>query len=657
MGELDGVRAARRFAWIRVAGWFVELSLAFFGFSALRQDAPLLALPMLIAFVVGIVKFHDQTSTLLLAPHVKPWFRKTVCGLVFGVGVVCLAASFPLSIDGLGLFGFTVTYLGVGLAIAVGRNHPKAATYGAWLLGGAAASWILGVVLFAVTGRLLTVVLLVSALALAPAGMSMLSRAATLTRAAEWWDTRRPLTVLPTSRWLPLVGAVVIAGVLGFAVSMLGVRITALLFVAAAAMLLAIISRSNVDITVVVIVGSVVWALAQGDVDRPDELAYRPDRPVLVALGDSFMSGEGADEFYDGTNRSGVNGCRQAPTAYAVVLVTAPDPQFPERLAFEACSGALTGGVREQLARVEASDIAPDDVGLVLVSAGGNDALFGVVGRGCLLPGDCAEFEQAVIEHLEVVRGELTELYTALAATDAFPKEKVAVVPYPVPISPTKTYADGVTPCRYSPFSPAEHEFLHRYTIALNELIVTTAQAAGLAVVDTMPDALRDHRICDGPAGEVGVNFLAFNGMRGTLEQSVLPANWVHNSLHPNATGHELMARAVSDWCAAEDCMNTGVEPTRPPADDAALVQEAEVAMAEAPAPDGGRCTVDDIGSTDSDEVGDCIYRAAYRRTGLALLWPGSFVVLGLLTLWVMLLWIVAAVRRRVEDSVTPAAG
>jgi hypothetical protein len=37
---------------------------------------------------------------------------------------------------------------------------------------------------------------------------------------------------------------------------------------------------------------------------------------VLVALGDSYMSGEGAPVFFDGTD-NGVSQCRQAPTVWA----------------------------------------------------------------------------------------------------------------------------------------------------------------------------------------------------------------------------------------------------------------------------------------------------------------------------------------------------
>jgi hypothetical protein len=54
--------------------------------------------------------------------------------------------------------------------------------------------------------------------------------------------------------------------------------------------------------------------------------------------------------------------------------------------------------------------------------------------------------------------------------------------------------------------------------------------------------------------------------VNGTLEQTVSPINWFHNSLHPNARGHELMRGALLDWLDAHPDLE--VVAPRPTGDD-----------------------------------------------------------------------------------------
>ena len=63
------------------------------------------------------------------------------------------------------------------------------------------------------------------------------------------------------------------------------------------------------------------YILSWGLVDRADPVSAAVDanqatEPVsMVAIGDSFVSGEGAHHFFEGTNEVGGNQCRRAPTA------------------------------------------------------------------------------------------------------------------------------------------------------------------------------------------------------------------------------------------------------------------------------------------------------------------------------------------------------
>jgi hypothetical protein len=44
------------------------------------------------------------------------------------------------------------------------------------------------------------------------------------------------------------------------------------------------------------------------------------------------------------------------------------------------------------------------------------------------------------------------------------------------------------------------------------------------------------------------LNFITLNPQGGTIVDRLNPLNWTHNSLHPNARGHEAMADAARRW-------------------------------------------------------------------------------------------------------------
>ena len=241
-------------------------------------------------------------------------------------------------------------------------------------------------------------------------------------------------------------------------------------------------------------------------------------------------------------------------------------PTVSDDVAFLACSGAKAPEVREQL--VELEELRRDtrfEIRFVLLSVGGNDALFGRVGKTCLMAGDCSEIGQGWTDNLAAVRHTLDVLYRDVRkATDA----PVLVVPYPIPINHEKITQEGKK-CGYSPFSESEHRFLHAFTVALNGVVQQAAADARFHYVYIIPDSLQGRRLCDRPAGEVGVNFLATNSVVGTLEQAVYPLNWFHNSLHPNRRGHELMEAEVVRWLDAHPDLGNVVAAARPGDDPA----------------------------------------------------------------------------------------
>jgi lysophospholipase L1-like esterase len=328
-------------------------------------------------------------------------------------------------------------------------------------------------------------------------------------------------------------------------------------------LMVAITVPASLDVVIVIGVVAAVALTSQQEVATPPAVARHDGRPAFAALGDSFISGEGAQEFLAGTNATGSNQCRRAPTAYAPLLAEHPPPGVPGHVVFLACSGArtidLTGenqypkeptydvavptgrhAVLGQLAVLDALR-AHVPIRFVLLSIGGNDSLFGTIAQTCLLPGDCAQVGQAWLAHLAVVERRLDHTYEILKTH--LPHVPVLVIPYPVPL------ADHT--CGYSLFSAHETQFLYGFTQALNSVVHRAADRAGFRYVDTVPSALDDHRICDGARTHIAVNFLRLNGVTGPFEDRINPKNWLHNNLHPNEEGHALIRDAIVRWLGA----------------------------------------------------------------------------------------------------------
>jgi lysophospholipase L1-like esterase len=298
---------------------------------------------------------------------------------------------------------------------------------------------------------------------------------------------------------------------------------------------------------------------------------------VMVALGDSFMSGEGAKRYFEGTNHKGRNECRRAPTAYPAVTASRGLPKVPQYLAFVACSGAFAVNVHQrpqqpdepldypegglhQLAHVDWLRTEADlDVRLVIVSIGGNDALFGDVAQACIAPGDCTEIAARWLAHLDAVAPRVHRAYQQIR--DKFgPDVPVLVVPYPIPLSPRK--------CPSSLLTEREHVFLYGYTVELNKVLRRAANDAGLHFLAEMTGVFQANRlrICDDAAGRVGVNFLAMRTVNGLVEQSLNPQGWFYSSLHPNERGHQAMADVLEDWLVRHPDPTAPTDP--PPADE-----------------------------------------------------------------------------------------
>ena len=226
-------------------------------------------------------------------------------------------------------------------------------------------------------------------------------------------------------------------------------------------------------------------ALAIGGVAAaPEASAAERPRP-LVALGDSYSSGEANPPF-----DPAAPGCDRSPNAWPVLaaaLLGRPAVNL-------ACSGAQTKDVvnpyKGQPAQVDALKAVRPRPRIVTITIGGNDAGFSTVLGACVAT-DC-------VESGAVARGEVTILTvlperlvrTYRAVRKAAPGAKLVVVGYPR-LFPRRQ-AD-VTGCPW--LTSAERKALNAAGDLLNLEIRLAARRAGARYVD-VSNTLAGHELC-----------------------------------------------------------------------------------------------------------------------------------------------------------------
>jgi lysophospholipase L1-like esterase len=542
------------------------------------------------------------------------------------------------------LVGIVLAYLTAGFLVTRLRTIPRRLWWGLALvfLGAVAGAVLLMVLGDAGAGWVITLAA-VAAFSLPP-GVAMLSEAAIDRLAKAGGPLRRGLIVL---------------GALGFgAVSMTAVdaaesRWVLLPFAALGLLVVALASATQADIVVVLALVALMGVTPQQ--------ARPPDEPtggkqVLVALGDSYMSGEGARRFFAGTDEGGGNGCRRAPTAWAAMAGTAP---LFDGIDFLACSGARTYNIRADKAAGTPKLIEQEDVSgardtqllqydrnkdsyepsLVVLSIGGNDAGFATIGQMCLAPGDCSTEKSLWLAGLDEVETELRRTYAEVR--EDFGEVPVVVIPYPSPIAEDES--GTATPCDEVALMASERTFITQFLDALNGRIRAAAAEAGFYYLAAMRNALRDAglQLCDPRnEGRPGINFIGLRSVNGTPEQRFNPANWTHNSLHPNERGHAAMLRTFQIWRAE----NPQLDPVAPPDEEAPSIEEAE-----RPVPGTDDCSVYDTTEDGCRAIGT---RWALRAVGGLALPEGLLVILAAAGAWLAAVAFFGS-RRRSPGSAT----
>ena len=418
----QAVNLARR--WRRtIAWWILSLIVMVVALSLLAESKPppeyvVGAMALLLLFVLSFIRGRWRPRRNENSTYKE---RLTVGWVVTGLGLLLIVlwqTQFRTLVGGDigGLVGLFLLAIGSGGLMTVWRgacralsNPQQTSCYqtGGRLLVGALALMLTGAISMILGGPL--------AISLGGFGAGLVAFVVGLSAMSE--AVLGVLRSRPDNRWLLILGgsvALVIAYLLLVFVWEANPRGTVVWLLVLAGIVASITVNSNVDAVGLFLVGAIVFAYSPMGIDpQPDP---SDQGTHVIALGDSYMSGEGAPEFYRGTSQPGVNGCRRAPSAY--MALAAKNGQLAGPLIFVACSGAKyenlssvnqfpgeppghQGGGLTQLEHVDSLGIDSNTASVVVLSIGGNDASFGEIGRACVLPGDCSEYGQVWLDGLE----------------------------------------------------------------------------------------------------------------------------------------------------------------------------------------------------------------------------------------------------------------
>lgn len=304
-------------------------------------------------------------------------------------------------------------------------------------------------------------------------------------------------------------------------------------------------------VAVAAIALALMWVLVDTTDPAPlDPFPVASDR--ILALGDSYSSGEGSTFFFEGTNVRGANenGCRRSSTAYPYLVAS----DLKMGLSFFACSGAIAAQVHRpdqgQMPR-SPSTVAgalpqlenitdTSNLKAVLISIGGNDAEFGKIGLACVLPGSCDAFRQHWLVRVAHVGAEITAAFEAIRETveDSVP---IVAIPYPLLLTETG--------CGWSALTPSEHDFLSEFITVLDDRVRKSAEEAGIHFFQPGLFSFEGARICDGEGpDDADMNFFNLHPTEGGFLDRINPANWFHGTFHPNRAGHEDIARDLEEY-------------------------------------------------------------------------------------------------------------
>ncbi len=291
----------------------------------------------------------------------------------------------------------------------------------------------------------------------------------------------------------------------------------------------------------------------------------------LLAMGDSYISGEGGFSYVDGTD-TGNNKCHQSALSYPYLLGT----QYATEYSSAACSGAVMRNIVDSdylnqlidpLAQNEYDIdkvVSTREVGVIrqleyisklkpnaiLLSIGGNDIGFSDIVKRCVLSiagNPCYNKKSERLSLLKTIYGKHEELVATYSKilSESPGGTKLYVVGYPEVINAAGNCGANVH------FDDQERLFAVGLIAHLNATVKNAAESAGAIYVDTTR-ALDGHRLCD--ENDNGVNGLTV----GDDTTALLPVKiggfifhirlgFGNESYHPTTVGHRLLADSIAN--------------------------------------------------------------------------------------------------------------
>ena len=289
-------------------------------------------------------------------------------------------------------------------------------------------------------------------------------------------------------------------------------------------------------------------AEAMGSVDGP-----------IVAIGDSYTSGEGVPPFDPATDRPGINECHRSSFSYPYHLGTALGVSVESW----ACSGATTSDLMTTLVSTDqapwddptlqltgssplsALDRIAPDTPMVVLTVGGNDVGFSEIVSDCLLDSEpCTRHDARVQAELVALADSVRTLFSDVGGRIA-PTGRAVVVGYPrvFPAAPVAD-CDFVPVLPVGTFTVAEQAWANATTADLNSVLRSEAERSNqsggpeFTFVDAW-NVFSGNELCkEDPPGS------------GTLATSSPLINGVdfadyQRSFHPTSAGHRVIADRV----------------------------------------------------------------------------------------------------------------
>ncbi len=286
----------------------------------------------------------------------------------------------------------------------------------------------------------------------------------------------------------------------------------------------------------------------------------------LLGMGDSYISGQGAFDYRDGTDTAN-DPCHLSELAYPFIL----GKQYFNTYNSIACSGARTFDIigENKKYKGQVTDKIPEDKRdkpsilanfmpgyiyqqefasayqpeAILLSVGGDDVGFADIVKACVANtggGTCYntyEDRAEVVNEIDATYGKLVNTYTTLREQSG--GARLYVVGYPQIAKPGGDCGLNVH------LNSDEVAFSAQLIDYLDSVVQRAAQTAGVFYVNTQ-QAFDGHRLCEAPAGQSAMNgFTVGNDAGVTFDNHVI--NFIGaESYHPTALGYQLLAANIS---------------------------------------------------------------------------------------------------------------